>query len=164
MEVPYVDIRCLTCEKIKVICSSCFRGQRYCSPVCRHLGYKRNAKLRAKRNRTSPLAKLATRIRQKRHRIAKSRGHVPKKNVTHATSISSVNSTNSSLGWCRLKCSLCGRPVTINMQGSRHPATEFRRKCDLRGAKVRNQKTLYGRKMATWYHRRPVRDPPADSG
>ena len=165
MPHPYVDIRCLSCENIFTICSSCYRGQRYCSTACRSKNYTKLAKMRAHRYRKTIKGMLNGRRRQNTYRSAQADvQRSTKKNVTHATSISPIKPTDSSNGSTNRKCIICGKPVSINMQGSSHPATEFRRMRDYPATKGRNKKALLYRKVEKGHHCQSTRSAPSNRG
>ena len=42
LKMLLLSIQCRWCTFYFYICRSCFRGQAYCSPQCRHAGYLRN--------------------------------------------------------------------------------------------------------------------------
>ncbi len=165
MPHPYVDIRCLSCENIFTICSSCYRGQRYCSAACRYKNYTKLAKMRAHRYRKTIKGMLNGRRRQNAYRSTQARAkRPPEKNVTHATSNSPVKPADSSNGSTSKRCSICGAAVSINMQGSSHPATDFRRIRDYIKAKGRNKKALRYRKVEKRKHRKAARPAPSNRG
>jgi len=71
MHVTVEDVLCQLvcrlpeCGGIFHICRSCYRGQRYCSPHCRHIARRRQLKAANLRYRKTPEARLDQRDRQR---------------------------------------------------------------------------------------------------
>ena len=67
--MPFHSITCSLCGEQFLVCTSCYRGQRYCSPLCRRVGYANQRKLARLRYAKSLEAKLDHRERNKLFRI-----------------------------------------------------------------------------------------------
>ena len=72
---------CKTCQKIFVVCRPCYRGQKYCSTVCRSSGYASARKAARQKFEKTIEAKLDHRDRSKRYRQ-----NVKQKSVTDKSS------------------------------------------------------------------------------
>lgn len=131
MQRPYVQRICLTCRKTFNICSSCYRGQRYCSSSCRKSGSIINQRSRSYRYRKSPEAKCKARLRQQRFRTSMKKKQIEKNimSVTHAASTPPRKELKpKTSAKAHQICKFCGVHVHLMMQESMKPATDFRRK------------------------------------
>ena len=61
-------LRCPICHKIFFVCTSCFRGQRYCKESCRKEGRHRTFRRSSKSYQRSPPGRQSHRKRQKTYR------------------------------------------------------------------------------------------------
>ena len=127
---------CLSCRKTFNTCSSCYRGQRYCSSSCRKSRSIINQRSRSHRYRKSPEAKEKARLRQQRfgNSAKKKRVKTKKKKYKlgnarsfHA-STKRVKAQEETSAKAHQICKFCGVHVHLMMQESLKPATYFRRK------------------------------------
>lgn len=124
--IAYVNRHCVSCEKLFTICSSCFRGQKYCGSKCRVSARRRRARARSLRYQQTSKGRLHHRARQVRYRKRlNSKTSANIKTVTHATSNFTSKVGNPSLHG--LVCWFCGCSVSLSMQESHKPATDLRR-------------------------------------
>lgn len=63
------EFSCLECEKVTLICRSCWRNQKYCSSVCSVAARKKKNQIHQKRYRQSEKGIKAHRACQKRYRL-----------------------------------------------------------------------------------------------
>jgi len=67
-EVVFRQKRCRGCNAVFVICRSCDRGQRYCSPGCRVRALREQRRRANRRHQHSPEGRLDHRDRQREYR------------------------------------------------------------------------------------------------
>lgn len=67
-EVVFRQKRCRACNAVFVICRSCDRGQRYCSPRCRVPALREQRRRANRRHQRSPEGRLDHRDRQREYR------------------------------------------------------------------------------------------------
>jgi hypothetical protein len=63
-QLDLVEIACFHCEKAFAVCIRDYRGQRYCSPRCRELGYRRRKREAGRRYQGTPNGRERHRQRQ----------------------------------------------------------------------------------------------------
>ena len=124
MSYPKVEgyrIKCPQCLKFFVICTSCYRGHRYCSESCRTSARRGRSRARNLIYSKQPQAKKLHRLRQNRYR----KKVLESKNVTDASSNPNLDDLKPSLpNWIEhqvdslpkapgRKCLCCGREVAF---------------------------------------------------
>ena len=86
VDESYRLFNCARCHRQIAICSTCDRGQHYCSPHCREIQQRRNRREAARRYQKTPHGARNNAARQKRWRLRSARRIVT--TVTHHTSLS----------------------------------------------------------------------------
>ena len=103
-EVVFRQKRCRACSAVFVICRSCDRGQRYCSPGCRVPAQREQRRRANRRHQHSPEGRLDHRDRQREYRK-----RCAQRGVTD-TSSAVLTSPGSISTWLR-KCEPTGVPL-----------------------------------------------------
>lgn len=67
----YMELKCGNCMSHFVICRSCYRGHRYCSPECRDRGYAEAKKRARKKYAQTPEARLDHQDRNRLYRLGR---------------------------------------------------------------------------------------------
>jgi hypothetical protein len=68
-KIKLLEEKCRTCGRVFYICRACYRGQVYCSHLCRCKGYRENQRRARKKYRSSQKGKLNRRIAARRYRL-----------------------------------------------------------------------------------------------
>ncbi len=111
-EVFLLETTCRWCGQSFHICHSCWRGQGYCSDVCRIKGYRRNRQSRQRKYRQSETGKKTHRRNEnnrKKRLASKKVGDAPSNTIPSLISSSSNRYSNSP---CCHFCGQKGRIVT----------------------------------------------------
>lgn len=66
---PAVEFTCVCCGKVISICRSCWRGQKYCSPVCAKEAHVKRHRENQKRYRLTDQGREAHKAHQKNYRL-----------------------------------------------------------------------------------------------
>ena len=109
-EVFLLEISCPWCGELFHICHSCWRGQVYCSAVCRINGYRRNRQRRQRKYRQSEKGKRTHRRNENKRKIrlaSKKVGDAPSNTIPSLIFSSSNRYTKSPC------CHFCGQKGKI---------------------------------------------------
>lgn len=101
-----LELVCPVCSITFRYCEHCWRGHKYCSPVCSLLGRKRNRRITERKYCSTQKGKECRRKRQKNFRIrqileSKVTDHSPQKKFSKINSSQKLNQTVSK------QCSIC---------------------------------------------------------
>ncbi len=101
-----LKVTCRWCGKVFYVCHSCWRGQAYCSEICRIQGYRRNNQRRQRKYRKSNNGKK-THCRNENKR----KKRLAEKKVGDATSnaISSLIFSSPNIKSNSPSCQICGK-------------------------------------------------------
>ena len=117
MELVGLQVQCSLCCNSFYICRRCFRGQKYCSGVCRDNGYKIKKRNRQKKYSLSFKGKLNHSKRQSRYRKK-----IKLSIFKNSDGRNSLKKPNSSLFTkSKLKiCILCKKTILIIQKWSKY--------------------------------------------
>lgn len=107
------------CGRPFFICRSCFRGQRYCSAVCRDLARRQQRRIANHRHQHSPEGRLDHRDRQRAYRRRHARRVTDQGSARRSSSGSIVRQPSAALwrraiaGGRRVRCIACGRLAVL---------------------------------------------------
>lgn len=80
-----IEVRCKECGDTFNVCRRCYRGHRYCSPICKLEGYRRGRRNAQKRYRRKEKGKIKHQVAEKKRRLRlweKNREKNPLKPIT----------------------------------------------------------------------------------
>jgi hypothetical protein len=106
-----IEIVCRSCGKAFRLCTSCWRGQRYCSEGCRQSRQVILKRARQSRYQQSPKGKESQARRSRRFRLKK----IATDATTHPPPRTLITAPSASAGYC----TACGEKVRSPVSGQR---------------------------------------------
>lgn len=111
-----IDVTCRACGEVFFVCRACWRGQAYCSSLCRERGRRASVRAAGRRYQQSEEGRVHHRERQDRYRGAQTQSVSAR--VTHqgtAARRAPVDgaASNGSLRPALLGCRLCGCVIDL---------------------------------------------------
>lgn len=105
------SIYCSYCGSCFFVCSSCYRGHKYCSSKCRSAGYEEKRRLAHHKYNSSLEAKLDHRDRQRIYRSNSQKSKILNQFVLDKTSNQSPNQLDEDIPSQEQYCLVCGCKV-----------------------------------------------------
>ena len=139
-----INLKCPLCKRTFTICTSCYRGHRYCSKDCSYLSRNQKQKKYSRRYNASLESRKKHRLRQNRYRKKKKN----QKSVTQQTSpLTSYSVSKNRRVLCKKPNPIVSLKICICCQYaiSSHFSSHFlyRRHRDYKSRKVRNKKHVF---------------------